>query len=143
MSELSFAIHRRDKRLNFRNCFFRFSFNFPADRYRSFDDSMSNVSLALINIHFSSGTVRPYLPNMIEIGGIQVKPKPSPLPQVNEEDNFLMNSSNWFFMSILGSPKLPRWSQRRRNLLQFGLKHQKHILIARSDCDSSQSIFAT
>lgn len=89
MSELSFAIHRRDKRLNFRNCFFRFSFNFPADRYRSFDDSMSNVSLALINIHFSSGTVRPYLPNMIEIGGIQVKPKPSPLPQVNEEDNSL------------------------------------------------------
>lgn len=34
----------------------------------------------MVNTHFSSGIIRPQLPNMIEIGGIQVKPKPAPLP---------------------------------------------------------------
>jgi glucuronosyltransferase len=60
-----------------------FSYNFPSNRYRSYDDSLRNVSLALVNIHFSGGLVRPYVPNMVEIGGIQVKPEPSPLPEVN------------------------------------------------------------
>lgn len=64
--------------------FFRSSYNFPADRYRSYDESLRNVSLSLVNSHFSSGLIRPYVPNLVEIGGIQVKPKPSPLPEVSE-----------------------------------------------------------
>jgi len=60
-----------------------FSFNFPADKYISFNEALNNVSLILLNTHFSSGMVRPYVPNMIEVGGIQVKPEASPLPEVN------------------------------------------------------------
>lgn len=56
--------------------------NFPSDRYPSYDDSKRNVSLILINHHFSQGNVRPYVPAMIEIGGIQIKTTPTPLPEV-------------------------------------------------------------
>lgn len=60
-----------------------FSFNFPPDRYRSYDEMLNNVSLVLVNSHFSSGHPLPQLPNMVEIGGIQVKPQPAPLPEVS------------------------------------------------------------
>jgi glucuronosyltransferase len=60
-----------------------FSFNFPSDRYRSYEESLNNISLALLNGHFSTGSaLRPYLPNMIEVGGLQVHSTPSPLPEV-------------------------------------------------------------
>lgn len=35
----------------------------------------------LLNTHFSTTGPRPYLPNVIEVGGLQVKPKPFPLPE--------------------------------------------------------------
>lgn len=35
-----------------------------------------------MNSHFSSGQVRPLLPNMVEVGGLQVKPKNDRLPEV-------------------------------------------------------------
>lgn len=42
---------------------------------------LRNTSLELVNHHFSLAFPRPYLPNMIEIGGIHVK-APKPLPKV-------------------------------------------------------------
>lgn len=39
-----------------------------------------NVSLVLVNHHFSQGPVRPLPPGMVEIGGIQIKERPDPLP---------------------------------------------------------------
>lgn len=42
---------------------------------------IQNVSLVLVNHHSSLAYPRPYVPNMIEIGGIHVDP-PNPLPQV-------------------------------------------------------------
>lgn len=38
------------------------------------------MSLILVNSHFSQGGVRPNLPNVIEVGGLQIKEKPYPLP---------------------------------------------------------------
>lgn len=74
--------------ISFLRNYFNFSYNFPSDRYRSYDESLQNVSLVLINSHFTSGVVRPLVPNMIEIGGIQVKPKPSQLPEVKYFSHF-------------------------------------------------------
>uniref|UniRef100_A0A182LTR0 Uncharacterized protein n=1 Tax=Anopheles culicifacies TaxID=139723 RepID=A0A182LTR0_9DIPT len=54
---------------------------FPPDRYPSFQDVRRNVSLVLLNTHFSHATPRPYLPNMVEVGGLQIKTKPDPLPE--------------------------------------------------------------
>ncbi|XP_055859342.1 UDP-glycosyltransferase UGT5-like [Episyrphus balteatus] len=55
--------------------------NFPADKYPSFEEMKKNVSLVLTNSHFSQGTIRPNVPGMVEIGGIQIKEKPDPLPE--------------------------------------------------------------
>jgi glucuronosyltransferase len=55
--------------------------NFPPDKYRSFDESRRNISLILVNEHFSQGGVKPLLPNSVHVGGLQVKSKPSPLPE--------------------------------------------------------------
>lgn len=43
---------------------------------------MTNTSLVLVNHHNALGAPRPYLPNMIEIGGYHVRP-PKPLPNVS------------------------------------------------------------
>uniref|UniRef100_A0A336MPG0 CSON014874 protein n=1 Tax=Culicoides sonorensis TaxID=179676 RepID=A0A336MPG0_CULSO len=53
---------------------------FPSNKYRSFDEMKKNVSLVLLNTHFSdTGIIRPLLPNEIEVGGIQINGNPPPL----------------------------------------------------------------
>lgn len=57
--------------------------HFPAsENCPPFDEVKKNVSLIMTNTHFSEGTIRPSLPNLIEILGIHIKDKPSPLPEV-------------------------------------------------------------
>ncbi|KAL7041126.1 hypothetical protein ACKWTF_000660 [Chironomus riparius] len=58
-----------------------YDYNFPPDRYRSYDEMIRNVSLVLVNTHFTSSGPRPLLPNLVEVGGLQVKPNPAPLPE--------------------------------------------------------------
>ncbi|XP_055841744.1 UDP-glycosyltransferase UGT5-like [Episyrphus balteatus] len=55
--------------------------NFPSEKYPSYENMKKNVSLVFINHHFSQSPIRPDVPTMIEIGGIQIKDTPSPLPQ--------------------------------------------------------------
>ncbi|XP_052861215.1 UDP-glucosyltransferase 2-like [Anopheles cruzii] len=55
--------------------------NFPSDRYPPYADVRKNASLVLLNTHFSQTMARPYLPNVVEVGGLQIKPKPDPLPE--------------------------------------------------------------
>uniref|UniRef100_A0A0K8VAA1 UDP-glucuronosyltransferase 1-1 n=1 Tax=Bactrocera latifrons TaxID=174628 RepID=A0A0K8VAA1_BACLA len=57
-----------------------YDYNFPSDRYPPLDEVRKNVSLIFTNHHFSQGPIRPNVPNLIEIGGIQIKEKPDPLP---------------------------------------------------------------
>lgn len=57
--------------------------HFPVSQnYPSFEEVQRNVSLILVNNHFSHGGVRPLLPNVVEVGGIQIKDKPDPLELV-------------------------------------------------------------
>ncbi|KAM7348770.1 UDP-glycosyltransferase UGT5-like isoform 2-T2 [Cochliomyia hominivorax] len=58
-----------------------YGYNFPADRYPPLEEVYKNVSLVLTNHHFSQGPIRPNVPALIEIGGIQIKEKPDPLPK--------------------------------------------------------------
>ncbi|CAD7087502.1 unnamed protein product [Hermetia illucens] len=55
--------------------------HFPGDKYPSLIDMSKNVSLILQTSHFSEGIIRPEVPALIQIGGIQAKPKPDPLPK--------------------------------------------------------------
>lgn len=67
--------------------------HFPATKnYPSFDSVKRNVSLVFVGHHFSQGAIRPLVPNLIEIGGIQIKNKPDPLPSKIVE--FLRNTDD-------------------------------------------------
>uniref|UniRef100_A0A182P028 UDP-glucuronosyltransferase n=1 Tax=Anopheles epiroticus TaxID=199890 RepID=A0A182P028_9DIPT len=55
--------------------------HFPPAQYPSYDAVRSNVSLVFLNHHFTKGTPRPYVPAMVEVGGLQIKENPSPLPE--------------------------------------------------------------
>ncbi|XP_059612718.1 uncharacterized protein LOC132259183 [Phlebotomus argentipes] len=75
--------------------------NFPADKYPSFDETLKNVSLVLINHHFSQGAVRPYAPGMVEIGGIHIDEKTDPLPKNIQE--FLDSANDGAIFFAFGS----------------------------------------
>jgi glucuronosyltransferase len=57
--------------------------NFPTGDFMTYDEAKSNVSLILINNHFSQDHARPYVPGLIEVGGLQIKQTPLPLPDVS------------------------------------------------------------
>lgn len=44
-------------------------------------DLRTNFSLMLLNQHFSLSFPRPYVPNMVEVGGFQIHYQPQPLPK--------------------------------------------------------------
>lgn len=62
---------------------------FPSDKYPSFEETYTNVSLILASQHFSQNKVKPLLPTIIEIGGIQVKKEVTPLPDVRKYSRIL------------------------------------------------------
>lgn len=75
---------------------------FPANKYRSYEEMKKNCSLLLLNGHFTdSGIIRPLLPNEIEVGGIQIKMKPTPL--TGELKKFLDESRDGAILWTFGS----------------------------------------
>ncbi|XP_059616144.1 UDP-glycosyltransferase UGT5-like [Phlebotomus argentipes] len=61
----------------------------------------TSLSMVLLNAHFSMNYPRPYLPNMVEIGGFHIKNKPKPLPKDLQE--FLDTSPNGVIYFSMGS----------------------------------------
>lgn len=67
-----------------------------------YDELNRNVSLIFFNSHApSEGPIRPNVPGVIEVGGIQVKEKPDPLPQ--DIADFINNSTEGTILLSLGS----------------------------------------
>ncbi|XP_068150980.1 UDP-glycosyltransferase UGT5-like [Drosophila tropicalis] len=67
-----------------------------------FEDLTTNISLMFFNSHaLSEGPIRPNLPGVIEIGGIQIKDTPDPLPKNIAE--FLDNAREGAILLSLGS----------------------------------------
>ncbi|ALC39403.1 Ugt36Ba, partial [Drosophila busckii] len=68
----------------------------------SFEEAKKNVSLLFCNSHaLSEGPLRPNVPAVVEIGGIQIKQKPDPLPQDIKE--FLDGAKDGAILFSLGS----------------------------------------
>lgn len=70
--------------------------NFPSDKYVSFDEARKNISLVLVNHHFSQGAMEAYLPNMVEVGGMHIKSEPNPLPKVMDKEKCVTNYSLFY-----------------------------------------------
>lgn len=91
-------------------------------------DLRKNVSLALVNTHFTYGFPRSYVPNMIEIGGIQVNRQRSPLPADIKE--FLDSATDGAIYFSLGthikSNLLP--SEKKNSILKVFAKLKQKFL---------------
>ncbi|KAL7739944.1 hypothetical protein ACLKA6_013132 [Drosophila palustris] len=67
-----------------------------------YDDLAKNVSLGFLASHaLSEGPIRPLVPAAIEVGGIQIKDTPDPLPKPIED--FLSKATNGAILLSLGS----------------------------------------
>ncbi|CAD7078257.1 unnamed protein product [Hermetia illucens] len=60
-----------------------YNYNFPSEKYPTYSEMLKNISLVLTCSHLSEGVIRPNVPAIVEVGGIQVKSKPDPLPKVS------------------------------------------------------------
>ncbi|XP_065354388.1 UDP-glucosyltransferase 2-like [Calliphora vicina] len=67
----------------------------------TFDEARTNFSLVLLNQHFTLSYPRPYVTNMIEVGGLHIKQKADPLPQDLQE--FLDNAKEGAIYFSMGS----------------------------------------
>lgn len=78
---------------------------FPeAKNWPSLEEIRRNVSLVLLNTHTTIGTPRPYAPNMIEVGGMQIHKEITPLPLKIQK--FLDEAKNGAIFVSLGSQVL-------------------------------------
>lgn len=75
--------------------------NFPPNKYPSFDEALRNVSLVLVNHHFSQGHIRAHVPAMVEIGGIHIEEERDALPVDIQE--FLDSASDGAILFSFGS----------------------------------------
>lgn len=73
---------------------------FPEAKNWSLEEIRRNISLVLLNTHTTLGTPRPYAPNMIEVGGMQIQPE-DPLPP--RIQTFLDEAENGAIFVSLGS----------------------------------------
>lgn len=75
---------------------------FPeAKNWPSLEEIRRNISLVLLNTHTTIGTPRPYAPNMIEVGGMQIRKEVIPLS--SKIQTFLDEAKNGAIYVSLGS----------------------------------------
>lgn len=61
--------------------------HFPSDRFPSYWEIKKNVSLVLVNQHFTQSTPQALVPGLQEFSGMHIKRKPDPLPEVQTIEN--------------------------------------------------------
>lgn len=91
-------------------------------------DVIKNVSLILNNNHFTTTSIKPSMPNVIDIGGIYVEPKAKALPEKFRE--FLDSAHNGAILFSMGSIiQAVDWPVEKREALTkvFGKLKQKVI----------------
>lgn len=76
-----------------------------------------NFSLVLLNQHFSLSFPRPYVPNMIEVGGLHIDHKPTPLPKDMEEFIQGAGSAGVIYFSLGSNVKSKNLPEERRQML--------------------------
>ncbi|EDV52957.1 UDP-glucuronosyltransferase 2A3 [Drosophila erecta] len=91
---------------------------FPSTaKWKSLSEISRNFALVLVNHHFTLGPPRPYVPNMIEVGGLHVNPDPEALPA--ELDHFIQGAgeSGVIYFSLGTNVRSKSLSEDRRKVL--------------------------
>lgn len=92
---------------------------------RSFDEMYKSSAIIFVNNHVSSSSARPYLPSVIEIGGVHVEPA-KPLP--NNIQEFLDSATDGAILFSMGSIiQAVQWPEEKREAFvkAFGKLKQK------------------
>ncbi|XP_055297523.1 UDP-glucosyltransferase 2-like [Sitodiplosis mosellana] len=87
---------------------------FPeAKNWPSLFELRKNVSLVLLNTHTTIGSPRPYAPNIIEVGGMQIKKEVNPLPpkiqkflDEAKDGVIFVSFGSYILLSMLPKPQL-------------------------------------
>ncbi|XP_052895871.1 UDP-glycosyltransferase UGT5-like [Anopheles moucheti] len=105
---------------------------------RSLDEMRRHsVSVVLINSHFSMSFLRPYSPNMIEVGGFHVNRVVNSLPQ--DIRTFIENSEHGvLYFSLGGNVKPSRMDPRKRDAMIRVLSRAQQNIIWKWDDDTLQ-----
>ena len=97
---------------------------FPHAKF-SFDEVLKNISLIFMNSHVSSSAARPFMPNMIGIGGIHLEPSKK---LTKEFQDFLDSATDGAILFSMGSfVQSTDWTllQREAFVKVFGKLKQK------------------
>lgn len=99
----------------------------------SFDEMYKKSSIYFLNTHIAYSTPRPYLPNMIEIGGIHVQPA-KPLPEYIK--NFLDSATEGVVVFSMGSLiQSSEWPEDKREAFVNAFKKLKQKVIWKYEAD--------
>ncbi|KAI8044000.1 UDP-glucosyltransferase 2 [Drosophila gunungcola] len=102
---------------------------------KTMEEVVDSFSLILLGQHFSLSYPRPYLPNMIEVGGMQISHNPKPLPE--DIKQFIEGSPNGVIYFSMGSnvksKDLPQ--ETRETLLKAFAKLKQRVLWKFEDDD--------
>lgn len=94
----------------------------------SLEQMRKNVSLVLLNTHVTYGTPRPYAPNMIEVGGMQIRQNIEPLPKSIQ--TFLDEARNGaIFLSLGTNVNLTKLPQHKLQAIQNAFSDHPNIRI--------------
>ncbi|KAL7031329.1 hypothetical protein ACKWTF_006962 [Chironomus riparius] len=74
---------------------------FPSTKFRSYDEALKNLSLILVNDHYTEGVVRPNIPTVVDIRGMHIKTVPDQLP--NDIEKFLNEAKEGVIYFSLGT----------------------------------------
>lgn len=107
--------------------------NFPPPKYPTYLEASRNASLVLSAYHFSQGPIS-YLPQIIEIGGIQMDTKLEPLPE--KLQTFLDGAEDGvIFFSFGTNIKLKRQHQERMWAIYRALGRTNWKVLMKYDTD--------
>lgn len=107
--------------------------NFPSSKYPSYFEASRNASLVLTAYHFSQGPAA-IVPQIVEIGGIQMDSKLSPLP--NHLQTFLDSAEDGvIYFSFGTNVKLKKQNQVRMWAIYRALEKSKVKVLLKYDSD--------
>lgn len=107
--------------------------NFQQPKYPSYMEASRNASLVLSAYHFSQGPIA-YVPQIVEIGGIQMDSKLDPLPAHLEE--FLEDAPEGvIFFSLGTNVKLRKQKQERMSAIFRALGKSQMKVLLKYDTD--------
>uniref|UniRef100_A0A1Y9HDJ0 UDP-glucuronosyltransferase n=1 Tax=Anopheles funestus TaxID=62324 RepID=A0A1Y9HDJ0_ANOFN len=110
--------------------------NFPAEEgFRSYDEAMRNVSLVMLNTYFSQYVPRPYLPNMVEVGGIQINLRPEAMPQDLQQFLDDAGSDGAIFISFGSNLRSSNMRQDKLDAILMMIRGLKQRVIWKWDQD--------